>query len=817
MLCKLNMNARGVVVFGRLPAWLAIGVLALAGRVSAAPAECPAARQGGARTASSERGVEAPSTARFALPTRASGEALLEDVASGLSVRIRLEGARDVPFEWHAGERTFANGFGAGSTVRARPLPNGFEDFVSLPRAPEHAALDYLLTLNARVAGLRLVENQLELLSADGAPRLRVPAPSLVDAGGRRHLARLALLGCAFDSDPRPPWNRAVTAPGAGQCTVRVRWTASSYPMLVDPAWQSTGSLAYKRSHHTATTLKSGLVLITGGEADEIVPGELYDPKTRTFSVTGACKEEHYGQSASLLQNGRVLIVGGDRPLQSASATSELFDPATGKCTPTGSLNDGRSWASAVTLNDGRVLLAGGMVHGIAPGAISDAVELYDPTLGTWSKGASLAAGRVRNSMTKLGDGRVLVVGGFAANSVLTAPELYDPTQNKWQGTGSLVFDETLSSSVLMKDGRILVAGCGDAGELYDPATNTWQKTGDQTYKRCGGQTLTLLADGDALLSGGEGDLSAERFQASTGKWIPVGQMSTHRYNATATALANGSVLLTGGGTMSLNGDDFAPTESAETFTLFEAGATCELDGDCKSAVCVDGVCCATQCDAMCNSCAAASKVSGPDGVCGLAKLGTDPHESCSDTKSESCGTNGSCDGAGACQRYPAGTACAVEGCTSTKHTTPGTCNSTGQCVGSVVTECAAGYQCVSGACATSCSNDAACANGFRCAAGSCSASPGGGDAGSGGASGSNGVATHGGNANAVGGAGSMPAPGETAGNSSTGSSTPTSSKHGGCTVHRGAPPRRLPLALTALLAVSHGMRRRRARSRKTA
>ena len=755
------------------------------------------------------------------LPARASDEALLVEPTSGISLRIRLEGTLNVPFSPVQGDHVFASALGDGTALRTHVLADGFEDFVSLARAPEPAELRYRLELSPQVAGLRLVANQLEVLSADGAPRLRVPAPWLVDASGARQVAELSVLDCAFDAEPRAPWGRPVTAPGAAQCTVQVSWAARSYPMVVDPAWQGTGSLAYKRVHHVATTLKNGLVLITGGQEDDGVATELYDPKTGTFSATGVPKQAHYGHSSALLLDGRVLVAGGDQILHTANPTCELYDPQTGKWTTTGDLNEGRSWAAAVTLNDGRVLLAGGLRQGVSPSADSSVSELYDPALGTWTKTPPLAVARLRHTLTKLNDGRVLLVGGFGANVYPAEPELYDPAQNKWLAAAPLGLDVSLSSAVLLKDGRVLVAGCGDAGSLYDPTKNAWAKTGNLKISRCGGQTLALLANGDALLSGGQA-ASTERFKVATGEWLDVGNLSsTYRYYPTATPLPGGSVLLTGGGTMvDLSGGPYLPTESAETFSYLANGKACELDGACLSAFCVDGVCCDTDCSGLCHSCVAASKVSGADGTCGLAKVGTDPHESCSDSSASSCGTNGVCDGAGACQRYAVGTVCSVDTCMYTKRSTPGACSAAGQCVGSIVTECNAGYQCVAGACASSCSDNAACSAGYLCQAGSCAKIPADGQAGasnsSGGAAGGlNAIAGNTSNPGSTSGAGgggaaSSGQPGNPAAGSASG---PTSSNNGnssGCSCSSAPSRSRGPFTLGLLFALGYAWQRRR-------
>ncbi|HVZ71134.1 MAG TPA: hypothetical protein VHJ20_02060 [Polyangia bacterium] len=107
-------------------------------------------------------------------------------------------------------------------------------------------------------------------------------------------------------------------------------------------------------------------------------------------------------------------------------------------------------------------------------------------------------------------------------------------------------------------------------------------------------------------------------------------------------------------------------------------GLACMTAAECASNHCVDGVCCDSECTGACKSCALAS---APGKCTPVAKGNGDPRGVCVDDKVESCGTNGKCDGAGSCQKYPMGSVCAPESCTSNVYHPPSTCNSTGQCM----------------------------------------------------------------------------------------------------------------------------------------
>jgi len=229
-----------------------------------------------------------------------------------------------------------------------------------------------------------------------------------------------------------------------------------------------TGSMAHARNHHTATLLNDGLVLIAGGGAG----AELYDPSTGKFSPTGSMAHSRYSQTATLLSDGRVLFTGG-RPTGTVAgvfASAELYDPTTAKFTATGSMAQARTTQAATLLRDGRVLIVGGYNFD-AKGAVTLAsAELYDQSTGAFSPTASMAHSRAGASATLLADGRVLVMGPIGA-------ELYDPASGTFSAAAP-VETRGFPTATLLADGRVLIAG-GIAGlggalstaDLYQPGS----------------------------------------------------------------------------------------------------------------------------------------------------------------------------------------------------------------------------------------------------------------------------------------------------------------------------------------------------------
>jgi hypothetical protein len=102
--------------------------------------------------------------------------------------------------------------------------------------------------------------------------------------------------------------------------------TTGSDNTLVSWIWRPTDSLNTARYFHTATLLQNGMVLVAGGSDSNFTASasaELYDPAGRTWSVTGSLNTARYNHTATLLQNGMVLVAGGIN-LDGILATAEL-------------------------------------------------------------------------------------------------------------------------------------------------------------------------------------------------------------------------------------------------------------------------------------------------------------------------------------------------------------------------------------------------------------------------------------------------------------------------------------------------------------
>jgi hypothetical protein len=149
-------------------------------------------------------------------------------------------------------------------------------------------------------------------------------------------------------------------------------------------------------------------------------------------------------------------------------------------------------------------------------------------------------------------------------------------------------------------------------------------------------------------------------------------------------------------------------------------GQPCSDNAACQSTFCRDGVCCESACSGRCQACAEA--LSGqPNGKCGMARAGMDPHTDCEEGRPEDCGDDGFCDGAGACRRYGSNQICGMAMCSGSQFVPTRTCNGAGQCAAAQPTDCGA-FPCTTTGCAQPCTGDTECGAQSYCASGMCRA-----------------------------------------------------------------------------------------------
>jgi hypothetical protein len=282
---------------------------------------------------------------------------------------------------------------------------------------------------------------------------------------------------------------------------------------LYDPffgTWTNARPMATVRRGHAATLLRSGKVLVSGGYDGTVAitalkTTEIYDPGSKSWSAGTPLIEARTGHTSTLLNNDKVLIVGG--AVSSGRGTVvELFDPSTltGVIAATGSLNVARQEHTATLLPNGHVLVAG---RNDSDGAFynsngdlvdSKSTEIYDPVAATWSLGPIMAIGRRAHAASLIN------------STINSSAALVGDTVSKFQvlitgGAGNVAGDK---AEVLTRETKITTAATGGASAVTE---TTWTVgTAISMPAARAYHTSTLLDSGDVLLVGGKNTALAD-------------------------------------------------------------------------------------------------------------------------------------------------------------------------------------------------------------------------------------------------------------------------------------------------------------------
>jgi len=248
--------------------------------------------------------------------------------------------------------------------------------------------------------------------------------------------------------------------------------TAEVWSSALGGMFSATEPMHVPRQVFTLTTLPNGEVLAVGGSPDlesgsGSATAELYNPETNSWTATGSMPAGRLGQTATLLPDCRVLVVG-DNP------TAVTYDYLTGTFTPAGS--EGafqRSYQTATLLANGEVLIAGG-VNG--EGTPLASASVFNPATDTFTPTANpMATPHTQGFAARLADGRVIVGGGLnAPGKPTTAVEIYDPATNSFSAAAPLPPNPIAVSpeAATLSNGQVIVMAIetGHNSDIYTPS-----------------------------------------------------------------------------------------------------------------------------------------------------------------------------------------------------------------------------------------------------------------------------------------------------------------------------------------------------------
>ena len=215
-----------------------------------------------------------------------------------------------------------------------------------------------------------------------------------------------------------------------GRILIRVRTVVSGAMragvMTFDPATNVFGPFieyAQQTSPSNASRLGDGRVLFIAGNGTT----QIFTPGSDAFSTGPAFALARSQAFASIsLADGNVLVVGGMVP---DTAAAEIYDVATHSVRFAGVPFFGNLLSpSAVNLANGKVLLVAGSLQ-VPFGQPVPWAEVFDPATGNFTPTGGLRSLRTSpgsDSVTRLADGRVIVIGGCQTLPACEA-EIYTP------------------------------------------------------------------------------------------------------------------------------------------------------------------------------------------------------------------------------------------------------------------------------------------------------------------------------------------------------------------------------------------------------
>ena len=246
----------------------------------------------------------------------------------------------------------------------------------------------------------------------------------------------------------------------------------------------------------------------------------LYLPLASSQIVgTGQLTVERRSHSATLLENGKVLIVGGDNQ-NGIVSQAEIFDPISQTSALAAALIAPRTDHSATILSDGSVMVIGGRDQNSS----LQSTEIYKPLTTSFVAGPAMMRARSGHTATILANDKILVTGGDLFGSA----EIYDPaTQSFSLVPGTLNIPRKFHSAILLQNGQVMIVGGVNAqeamlntAEIFDSASQTFYLPPTDMQTARAFATLKLLSDGKVQIIGGDAELSMEVFNPSNGIFI---------------------------------------------------------------------------------------------------------------------------------------------------------------------------------------------------------------------------------------------------------------------------------------------------------
>jgi hypothetical protein len=355
--------------------------------------------------------------------------------------------------------------------------------------------------------------------------------------------------------------------------------------------------------------LNQPLVPIAGGSAAAAPDSELlfiggsgpiaqrYKSRTEEWELAGASLGVGVLSQTTALPDGRVLFTGGlDLTTGQPTTTASIYDPAT-QTTTALTMAFPRAGHGASLMGNGKVLVTGGLAAFDLTNllalfnGIQSTTEIFDPATNTFAPGPAMLEARALHTSTTLTNGQVLIAGGLTLIPIINLPTVSATAYRFNPTTGSFGLPSLFSGARFMHTaapltgGRVLlvggltldlstflttlnpldlIVGTRTDCQVFTPGIlgfGTFATVNGLQVGRAGAAVATL-PNGSAVIAGGfsltinpatqtfdaSATATADRFTSSPNLLTATGSMGAPRLFPTTVNLPDGTVMVVGGG-----------------------------------------------------------------------------------------------------------------------------------------------------------------------------------------------------------------------------------------------------------------------------
>jgi len=306
-----------------------------------------------------------------------------------------------------------------------------------------------------------------------------------------------------------------------------------------DAGLMKNGKVVVRQTAPAAVKLNDGTVLVCGGfgiekkglfgfgkdKEDTLKSAFIFDPSTNSFRKVGDMKYPRHSFSATIMDDGRVMIAGGYNDSwwskHKTQAPFEIYDPSKGEFNKEGSFfsrfksKESRMNHTATAIENGTgILLTGGNYYkgGYLFGLIKPKLQMTkgaEVVRGTTTEStADLNQARMRHSAAAVTPREVLVAGGHDPSQIHSSLELFDSSTASWASKGNLNVARVGATIATDKNLALIIGGTNgtaetDVVEVYDADAKALSTTTYKLTNARNGHTATKLKDGRIMVIGG--------------------------------------------------------------------------------------------------------------------------------------------------------------------------------------------------------------------------------------------------------------------------------------------------------------------------